>query len=68
MVTLAWVWWQLWQWVLVFALAAFIAVALDPTVQSLETSACSRRYGAPLVVLVIVLLLAGFVVSSPRRP
>ena len=35
-IALAWVWFRLWQWVLVFVLAAFLAVALDPAVQWLE--------------------------------
>jgi predicted PurR-regulated permease PerM len=59
-VAIAWSWWRLWQWVLVFVLAVFMAVALDPTVQWLEAHRLRRRYGAPLVVLLIVLLLAGF--------
>jgi len=60
-VVIAWIWWQLWQWVLVFVLAAFMAVALDPAVQWLEAHRVRRRYGAPLVVLLIVLLVAGFI-------
>jgi len=56
-----WIWWQLWQWVLVFVLAAFMAVALDPAVQWLEAHRVRRRYGAPLVVVLIVLLVAGFI-------
>jgi predicted PurR-regulated permease PerM len=60
-VAIAWIWWRLWQWVLVFVLAAFMAVALDPAVQWLEAHRVQRRYGAPLVVLAIVLLLAGFI-------
>ena len=63
-VALAWAWWQLWQWVLVFVLAAFIAVALDPAVLWLEAHRVRRRYGAPLLVLAIVLVLAGFVAVS----
>jgi predicted PurR-regulated permease PerM len=64
-VAIVWIWWQLWQWVLVFVLAAFMAVALDPSVQWLEAHRVSRRYGAPLIILAIVLLLAGFIgVSS----
>lgn len=60
-VALVWIWWQLWQWVLVFVLAAFMAVALDPAVQWLEAHRVRRRYGAPLVVVLIVLLVAGFI-------
>ena len=63
-VALAWVWWQLWQWVLVFVLAAFMAVALDPVVRWFEARRISRRYGAPLVVLSIVVALAGFFAVS----
>ena len=67
MVAIAWIWWQLWQWVLVFVLAAFMAVALDPIVQWLEAHRIRRRYGAPLVVLLIVLALAGFFACQVRR-
>ena len=63
-IAIAWAWWQLWQWVLVFALAAFMAVALDPVVQWLESHRLSRKYGAPLIILAIVLALAGFVAVS----
>ena len=60
-IVIAWIWWQLWQWVLVFVLAAFMAVALDPMVQWLEAYRFRRQYGAPLVVLLIVLALASFI-------
>jgi predicted PurR-regulated permease PerM len=60
-VAIAWIWWQLWQWVLVFVLAVFMAVALDPPVQWLEAHGVRRRYGAPLVALLIVLLVSGFI-------
>ncbi|MEO8256144.1 MAG: AI-2E family transporter [Acidobacteriota bacterium] len=59
-VALAWIWWQLWQWLLIFVLAVFLAIALDPAVQWLERRGLARRYGGPLIVLAIVLALAGF--------
>lgn len=64
MAAIAWVWWQLWQWVLVFVLAVFIAVALDPAVQWLDERRVRRRYGAPLVVGLILLLLTGLFGAS----
>jgi len=33
---LVWAWLTLWQWLLVFVLAAFIAVTLDPVVAWLD--------------------------------
>jgi predicted PurR-regulated permease PerM len=61
---LAWAWWQLWQWVLVFVLGAFVAVALDPAVQWLERRGVRRPYGAMLIGLLLVVLIAGFVAAS----
>jgi predicted PurR-regulated permease PerM len=58
---LVWMWWLLWRWLLVFSLAALVAVALDPVVQWLEARGVRRAYGALLTGLVLVLLLAGFV-------
>jgi predicted PurR-regulated permease PerM len=58
---LVWMWWLLWRWLLVFGLAALVAVALDPVVQWLEARGVRRTYGALLTGLVLVLLLAGFV-------
>jgi predicted PurR-regulated permease PerM len=60
-IAVVWAWWHLWQWALVFVIAAFMAVALDPIVQWLEAHHVSRRYGALLVVSSIVVALAGFV-------
>jgi predicted PurR-regulated permease PerM len=60
-IALAWVWWRLWRWLLVFVLAAFLAVALDPAVQWLERRGLRRSYGAPLLMMVLVLILIGFV-------
>jgi predicted PurR-regulated permease PerM len=57
---LVWMWWVLWRWVLVFVLAALVAVALDPVVQWLERRGVRRTYGAMLTALGLVLLLAGF--------
>jgi predicted PurR-regulated permease PerM len=63
-VALVWVWFRLWQWVLVFVLAAFLAVALEPAVQWLEKRGVRRSYGALLIALCLVLVVAGFVVAS----
>ena len=60
-IALAWVWWRLWQWLLVFVLAAFLAVALDPVVQWLEKRGLRRSYGAPLLGVLLVLMVAGFI-------
>ena len=57
---LVWLWWLMWRWVLVFVLAALVAVALDPAVQWLERRGVRRGHGALLTGLAIVLLLAGF--------
>jgi predicted PurR-regulated permease PerM len=63
-VALAWAWWRLWQWVLVFVLAACIAIALDPAVQWLERRGLRRSNGALLVALSLMLVLAGFIAVS----
>src|SRR5688572_16682036 len=63
-IALAWAWWRLWQWVLVFVLAAFLAVALDPAVQWLEKRGVRRSYAALLIALLLVLVLAGFIGAS----
>jgi predicted PurR-regulated permease PerM len=63
-IALAWVWFRLWQWVLVFVLAAFLAVALDPAVQWLEKRGLRRSYGALLIASCLVLVLAGFIAVS----
>src|SRR5918994_831935 len=58
---LVWVWWRLWQWMLVFVLAAFVAIALDPSVRWLETRGLRRSYGALLLAFALVLALAVFI-------
>ena len=35
-VALVWIWLRLWQWILIFVVAIFLAVALDPLVQWLD--------------------------------
>jgi predicted PurR-regulated permease PerM len=59
-VALVWVWLRLWQWVLLFIIATFIAVGLDPTVKWLEARRVKRPYGSVLVVGLIAALLVGF--------
>jgi predicted PurR-regulated permease PerM len=63
-VALVWLWWRLWQWVLVFMLAAFLAVALDPAVQWLEKRGVRRTYGTLLIAFSLVLVVAAFIVAS----
>ena len=43
---LVWAWLTLWQWLLVFVLAAFIAVTLDPVVAWLDAAASADDCGA----------------------
>ena len=59
-IALAAIWWTLWQWLLVFVLAAFLAVALDPAVQWLENRGVRRTWGTLVVMGLLVLLIAGF--------
>ena len=59
-VAAVWIWLRLWQWVLLFIAAIFLAVTFDPLVSWLEQKRVRRSYGAPLVVLAVVLLLATF--------
>lgn len=54
-VALAWMCWQLLQWALVFLVAIFLAVALDPLVAGIERRGIRRAVGAPLLVLSLVL-------------
>jgi predicted PurR-regulated permease PerM len=58
---LVWLWLRLWQWLLLFVVAAFLAIGLDPVVSWLEARRIRRAYGAPLVVLVIAGALFAFV-------
>jgi predicted PurR-regulated permease PerM len=60
-IVVAWLWLRLWQWVLLMVVAAFLAVGLDPFVSWLDARGVRRRYGAPLVVLAIALMLVAFV-------
>ena len=59
-VVLAWVWLRLWQWVLLFVVAAFLAVALDPLVAWLDRHGLRRPFGSFLVVLLLAGILTGF--------
>ena len=63
-VILAWVWLRVWQWLLIFVVAAFLAVSLDPLVQWLDRRGVRRPYGGPLVVTAIVAVVAVFLVLS----
>lgn len=57
---LVWLWLRLWRWVLLFIVASFLAVGLDPVVSWLEARRLRRAYAAPLVVLVIAGALIAF--------
>jgi predicted PurR-regulated permease PerM len=59
-VVLVWVWLRLWRWFLLFVVAAFLAVALDPVVAWLDARRIRRPFGA----LLVVLLLAGTLGAS----
>ena len=52
-VALAWIWLRLWTWFLLFVVAAFLAVALDPVVAWLDARRIRRPFGSFLVVLVL---------------
>ena len=57
---LVWLWLLLWQWILLFVVAAFLALGLDPLVAWLDRHGIRRGYAAPLTVLGLVVLLGGF--------
>lgn len=59
-VGLAWAWLRLWRWLLLFVVAAILAVALDPLVVWLDRKGFRRAFAAPVVVLTIVAVLVGF--------
>lgn len=59
-----WIWLRLWRWILIFVVAVFLAVALDPLVQWLDRRGLKRRFGGPLVVLALTLMVAGFFALS----
>jgi predicted PurR-regulated permease PerM len=54
-----WLWLRLWEWVLLFAIGAFLAIGLDPVVTWLDAHRLRRSYAAPLVVIVLASLLIG---------
>lgn len=62
--TVAWAWWRLWQWVLVFLIGVFMAVALEPMARRLEAYGIRRWIGGPLIVLGLVGMLGGFFVAA----
>ena len=63
-VALVWIWLRLWRWILIFVVAVFLTIALDPVVHWLDRRGLKRRFGGPLVVLALTLLIAGFFVLS----
>lgn len=58
-VVVVWLWLRLWEWVLLFAIGAFLAVGLDPLVTWLDARRLRRRYAAPLVVIILAAMLGG---------
>lgn len=60
-VALAWIWLRLWTWFLLFVVAAFLAVALDPVVAWLDQRRIRRPFGSFLVVLLLAGLCAAFI-------
>ena len=63
-VALAWAWLRLWQWFLLFVVAAFLAVALDPVVAWLDERRIRRPVGSFLVVLLLAVIVGGFLYFS----
>lgn len=61
---LVWLWLRLWQWVLVFVAAVFLAIALDPIVIALGRRGIKRAFAAPLVVLFLAFLVVAFMSLS----
>jgi len=59
-VALAWAWLRLWYWFLLFVVAAFLAVALDPLVVWLDEHRVRRPIGSFLVVVVLAGVLVAF--------
>jgi predicted PurR-regulated permease PerM len=57
-VVLVWLWFRLWQWILLLVIAIFLAVGLDPVVTWLEAHRVRRTCGGPLVLLLAGLLIA----------
>lgn len=55
-----WLWLRLWQWILLFVIAVFLAVGLDPLVTWLDKHHIRRAYAAPLVVMSLIVMLFGF--------
>jgi predicted PurR-regulated permease PerM len=61
---LVWAWLRLWQWVLIFVVAVFLAVSLDPLVKWLDRRGLKRPFGSVLVVAALTLALIGFLSLS----
>ena len=59
-VLLVWLWFRLWQWILLLIISAFLAVGLDPIVEWLDRHRIRRAYARFLIVLLIAGLLVGF--------
>lgn len=58
-----WLWLRIWQWVLVFVVGAFLAVALDPAADWLARRRIKRSFGAPLLVGAIAVIVVLFILA-----
>ena len=63
-VALAWIWVMLWQWLLIALVAVFLAIALESPVGWLTRHVMRRRFAAPLVMLLLLSALGGFIALS----
>ena len=63
-VILVWVWLHVWQWFLIFVVAVFLAVSLDPLVQWFDRRGLRRPFGGPLVVAAIATVVVVFLLLS----
>ena len=63
-IALGWIWLRLWTWFLLFVVAAFLAVALDPVVAWLDQRKIRRPFGSFLVVLLLAGMCGAFIYFS----
>jgi predicted PurR-regulated permease PerM len=59
-----WIWLHIWEWVLLFIVAVFLAIALDPMVRWLDGRGFRRAVAAPLVALLLAAVVLGFVYQA----
>ena len=61
---LVWAWYHLWQYILIFLAAIFLAVSLDPLVKWLDRHGLRRPFASVAVVLAITVTIVGFLYLS----